>query len=181
MINRLSETIATRIKQINPEETASIEVMKFALVSIMQHVITLCLIFLIGAATGHVIDACIVNVSFILLRLFSGGFHLQSSALCILVSTLAVAPIPLVAEYVSPQLALILTIASFAIIAVFAPTNVKRTRIKPSQHPIYKLISLLIVSVNFIINSPLIATAFLVQAISTIQIKGGSQHGKAIS
>ena len=181
MINRLSETIAIKIKNANPEETASVAVMTFALVSILQHIITISLILLIGAATGHFIDACIVNVSFIVLRLFSGGFHFRSSALCILVSTVAMAPIPILAPYVTPRLALVLTIASFVIAVIYAPTNVKRTRIKPSQYPIYKLISLLIISVNFYVNSPYVAAAFFIQAISTIQINGGETNGKASS
>jgi len=171
MINRISETIAWKIKDANPEETASVEVMKFALVSLLHNTITFFFILTIGALTSHFVDACIVSASFMILRIFAGGTHFESSSLCIVASTVAMAPIPWIAEYVSTAFTLGFTLISFAITAIYAPTNTMKTRIKPAMYPIYKCIALLIVSTNFLIQSPLVAIAFLIQSTSIIHIK----------
>lgn len=171
MIERISESLAIRIKQANPEETASVEVMKFALVSLLNNTATFVLILLFGAVTGYFLQSCITIAAFMALRIFAGGQHFKSSTLCIVVSFISIAPIPIIAQFIPTTVTYILTLISLGIVAIIAPTNVKKTRIKPSQYPIYKTIALIIVASNFIFVSPLAAAAFFIQSVTSIYIR----------
>ena len=171
MISRLSESLAIRIKQANPDETASVEVLKFAITGLLNNSITTFCILLIGALTNHFWDICIVTIAYMLLRWFAGSYHFKSAKLCFIVSVVTISPIPILANYINDTATVILTLISLVVTAIYAPTNVKRTRIKPKHYPIYKAIALLIIGVNLIINSPLLAITFVFQTVSTIHIK----------
>lgn len=171
MIERISESLAIRIKQANEEETASVAVLKFALIGVINNSLTFILIFLIGAAFGKFKEAVLVAFSFTLLRLFAGGFHFKSAGLCIAFSVATLSAVPFLAVFLNEALVYTATAISFVLTAIYAPSNIKKTRIKPSWRPIYKLVSLLIIGTNFLIGSSLLALTFLFQAISTIDIK----------
>lgn len=174
MIERFSESVALRIKNINPEETASVAVMKFALIGLINNSLTFLLIFLIGALAGTFVESVIAAFSFMAVRLFAGGFHFSKPWLCIVVSTVSLSAVPLLAKYASASAVFWLTLTSFVITLLFAPSNIKKTRIKKTWHPIYKLIAAAMVGANFLIQSPVLALTFLIQAISTIDINGRS-------
>lgn len=171
MIERISESIAIRIKQANEEETASVAVLKFALIGVINNSLTFILIFLIGALYGKFIEAVIVAFSFTLVRLFAGGFHFKSAGLCIAVSVATLSVVPFLSDFLNEPLVYATTGISFVLTAIYAPSNIKKTRIKPAWRPLYKLVALLMIGANFVIGSSLLALTFLFQAISTIDIK----------
>jgi accessory gene regulator B len=176
VIERAAESLARRIHMANEEETASIPVLKFALVGLFNNGLTLLIILLAGYALGMFREAFVAFVSFMLLRVFAGGFHFRSAAACMAVSVLSIVAATWLSRYVGETGTIAVTAASLVPIALFAPSNIKKTRIKPSWRPYYKMAALLIVASNFIWQSPLLALVFLLQAISTIEIDGRNQH-----
>lgn len=171
MIEQAAERLAIRIHEANREETASVPVLKFALIGLFNNTLTFVLILLAGALLGMFPESLLAFFAFMGLRLFAGGAHFNSAYLCIAVSVATVTAAVFLSVYLNDTLTFASTAVSLLIIAWFAPSNIKKTRIKPSRRPLYKVVSVLIVAANFIIQSPLLALVFLAQAISTLDIQ----------
>jgi accessory gene regulator B len=172
VIERAAEALARRIHQANEEETASIPVMKFALVGLFNNTLTFLLIMAAGWLMDMLREACLAFAAFMFLRIFAGGFHFRSSRTCTVVSVASIVAVTILSPYITKTQTLIITGVSLLLVAAFAPSNIRKTRIKPSWRPWYKLASVLIVASNFLWQSPLLALVFFLQAISTFEIDG---------
>lgn len=170
MVERLALRIAEAIKKAEPEKTASVAVMKYALESILHTSITIGIIAIIGAITGKLGITMIGLGAFIFLRYFSGGLHLNKAIHCSIVSTILVSIAPHIP--LSEMGIYVVASISVIIILIFAPANIdEHARIPLKYHPFLKLISAAIVSVNFLFINSTLAMVFLIQAITTINIK----------
>lgn len=170
MIESISQSIARKIKGINPDETASVEVMSYSLGFLINFFSVIFLCMFVGWVDGLYLETATCLIAFGLLRTFSGGFHFKSLTLCVVFTTVVLSILPAIAQYVS-QLILINLISSVLVI-VFAPSGKKKSRLSPRLRMVLKCVSFLIVCSNFIIDSKVIALAFLVQSILLIR-KGG--------
>src|SRR5690625_721278 len=87
MIEKVSEMLAFRLKSINPEETASVEVMKFSLSVLINFAAIVFLSLFISAFLGTFTSTLTALVALATLRAVSGGFHLPVSEYCVAAST----------------------------------------------------------------------------------------------
>lgn len=170
MIETLALRIAESIKRAEPDKTASVAVMQYALIGILNNLVTLLFLVIIGILTGALAETIFGLTMFALLRFFSGGLHLRSAMHCSIFSTLAlsVAPhIPMTREWVIGA-----GIVTIVILAIFAPSNIQgHARIPEKYFPLLKIVSILIASTNFLMMSSAIAIVFLIQAITTIRFE----------
>ncbi len=170
MIESWAEKIAVSIKKSNEAETASVDVMKFALIGILDLGIAGALTLLIGFATGALYGTLLSLASFFVLRLFSGGYHFKTAEACILFSTAALAAVPHIP--VNSLWTVILTSVSCILVLLYAPSNIKgATRIPEKYHFYLKPISLVLVASNFLIVSGTLSLAFTLQSLSLIRTK----------
>jgi len=176
MLEALSSKLARSIKNANPEETASIEVLNYAINIVLNPLA----IFLLASAAGLLIgkfqEVLLFLVFFPMLKVFSGGRHLKSSSYCVLLTT-AVAVAVSFADF--PALwNHILTGISLLLVLLFAPFSTKKTTLIPEKYnPLLKIISALVVCSNFFIGSSVIGAAFFLQAVSLINFrKGGGEQ-----
>ncbi|MGG1313659.1 accessory gene regulator ArgB-like protein [Cohnella laeviribosi] len=167
MIETLAENLAIRIKRANREQTASVAVMKFALIIIINFCIPISASLLIGAVTGKVAETAIGIGFFILLRMISGGYHFASPIPCML-STAAVTAIPphlTFSELWTP----VLTAGAFILVALLAPANMKGYNTMPEKYyPLLKFISMLIVASNFLLQSQTVAIVLAIQGLTLL-------------
>ncbi|MDO3675585.1 accessory gene regulator ArgB-like protein [Paenibacillus ehimensis] len=171
MIKRPSRTIAVWLKNANPKETASIEVMEYAL-SILINISLIIIISLgIGHSTGKYGETALALFTFILLRFFSGGVHLQSSFGCITTTVVLCSTIPHL-PVLSKSEMLIFTFICILLLLFFAPQVDSETGLKPELKRLLKIISICIVSSNLVLWSSVIAFAFLIQCLTLIPLKG---------
>ena len=63
------------------------ELYEYAAYSFLFSLLPLCLVIIIGCAVNMVIEGILMVIPFMLIRKFSGGFHLNSSAVCFVSST----------------------------------------------------------------------------------------------
>ncbi len=170
MIEAIAARIAIGIKNSNPEKTASIEVMQYALIGLINNVLTLSLALTFEHITGNFVNTVLFSIAFIALRNFTGGFHLDSSLKCIIVSTCIVSFFPLLP--VPFGLMIILQIISILLILIYAPVSIEgNTRIPSKFYPYLKVIGVLLVSSNFIFMNPAISLGFFVQTLTLINFK----------
>jgi accessory gene regulator B len=100
---------------------------------------------------------------------------LKSGMKCVLFSTSAMTLISL--SSFNYKITFSMGIASLFLVGIFAPSNIKKQsrRIPEKDYPRLKLYSLIIVGSNLVIGSPAVASAFLIQSITLLHMKGGEK------
>lgn len=175
MIEAWAEKIALRIKKANQQDTVSVGIMKYALIIVINFAIPFVTAIAIGVATGKAADTLLCFLALVLLRTVSGGYHFESAALCMVITTAMVAAPPHLAVP-EPWLPYI-TGGSFILYGLLAPANIKgHTRISERYFPLMKLASLLLVSGNFILLSPTLTILIAVQALTLLIPNKGGEH-----
>jgi accessory gene regulator B len=171
MIESYAEKAAMSLKEINPEKTASVEVMKYGIIMAFNGLSVAFLALLGGWIGGHFEETLLTLAAFGLLRFASGGFHFESAGLCIVFSTLLMISIPYIP--VKENWILILTAVSFILTAIFAPSGIEgQTRIDEKYFPLLKVLSILIVGSNFFLLSTTLSKIFFIQSLLLVKIKG---------
>src|SRR5690554_6866811 len=99
MIDWMANRLAFSIKQANPENTSSIEIMKFSLILVLNTFLIIILSLIIGWASGKFMETVLTLLSFAILKFFSGGIHLKSSDNCVLWSTVGLTLLPHIPIY----------------------------------------------------------------------------------
>jgi accessory gene regulator B len=180
MIEQVALRIATSIGKRN-EGIVSVPVMKFAITIILDILSVISVVILLGLATNSLKEACLALFGFALLRFFSGGKHVKSSILCIIISVSLISiiiftPIPL-------NLIRTIQIISFVLVAFFSPAFIENhIRIKKDYIPFLKIVSIIIVSSNFYWDSSILTKCFFIQSLTLLEIrrKGGNKNEKII-
>ncbi|KHL95425.1 hypothetical protein QW71_11915 [Paenibacillus sp. IHB B 3415] len=171
MIELMADKMARGIKQRAPEHPATLAVLKHSLAILINTFSILVLTLVLGIVTEHLYETLAVLISFAALRMVSGGLHLRSGTWCVIVTTAMV----LLVSHVemTGSLTWKITALSFILAAAFAPTDIqKQSRIPQKYYPVLKVLSMILVSVNFFLGSPVVAASFLVQTLLLIPWKG---------
>lgn len=169
-MNILSYKLAAAIKQANPKETSSIEVMQYALNIILNTLLIVTVSLLIGWFSGSFTSTAITLISFAILRFFSGGRHLKTAAACNIFSITLCSSLPHISYLVQDHLWLI-NMSTLILILAFAPNPDVNAQISLHWYPWMKLVSGLMVAANFFISSPVLGLAFFAQSLTVISIK----------
>jgi accessory gene regulator B len=171
MVEYLSHFIAATLKNEDTHnKMRSYEVLVYGLKIIINTLSVICLTMLLGWAFGWFVDVVIAMLSFALLRSFSGGYHIKSSDLCVLVSSGSMLLITATYELVNVPIYIyyIVNIISLIVMVMFAPSNKTKIEKTPKKFFVYKVISSLMVITLFILHNDLIAITFFIQAITII-------------
>lgn len=169
MVEALAARLANSIKSANPENTASVPVLKYGLIILINFLTTFFLTLVIGIFLGKVQEVLLGLLVFMALRAVSGGYHFQSSMMC----TLATIATVVTAAYISLPVAVSIVVNALCCVLVllFAPSRIERQSNIPRKfYPYLKFVSLLMVAANFAIQSDLLTTIYLFQCISLIHL-----------
>ena len=90
MISLLAEKIAKYIKIHIPDHPASVNVLKHSISFILNVLFVVSLSLLVSVFTQKTFEAGIILISFAMLRQVSGGIHLKSGVLCVILTTLGI-------------------------------------------------------------------------------------------
>lgn len=153
-----------------PEHQATVAVLQYSISFILNILFIIGLSLGISLLTGQIMNAVIALIAFAALRQVSGGYHLKSGMMCIVVSTAGITLLSF-AEFNGTATILFNGIA-FILALFFAPSRIEaQTRIPKKYFPILKLISLAMIAIGFAAGSSVLASAFLVQALTLIRIR----------
>jgi accessory gene regulator B len=170
LIEVIADRIAVKLKKANPEETASIEVMRYALIGIFHNASTFAAALVVGALLGQFIETFTVAFCFLMFRFVSGGFHFRTPLACFVFSFITFVSIPFIP--IQSELIYVLNTISLLLSFIFAPSNIKdHIRISEKYFPLFKLISVFIIIVSFFIVNPIITLALFVQSVTLINYK----------
>lgn len=170
MIESLSLRLANHIKSVVPEHPASVAVMKHALAIGINMVLIVILTLTTAIMTGHMRETIVIMIVFAILRQMTGGYHLKSGVSCIVVSTVLLTALSFVTlDY---TLTMASTGASMLLILLLAPAGIERqSKIPKRFYPALKWSSFVLVGLNLIVASPLIAVAVLAQSVTLIIVR----------
>lgn len=168
MIEWLSNKTANKIKNTNPDNTSSIEVLVYGLKIIYNTSIIILLSTIYGLFIGNVYDIIVALVAFAVLRFFTGGHHVSSSDLCVLITVGLVIVISQVdLNYVSSWM---LNLFSLILIFAFSPYKVEpHIELFKKMVQYFKYIAFAIIVSNlFIFNSDVLTLVYFAQSLTLI-------------
>jgi len=90
VVERYANILANKIKQMNPEETAPKDVLIFGFTIIINLLITLIVLLVFSFLFGKVLEIFIIAFSFMIMRMLTGGPHLNHPLACSICSTLLI-------------------------------------------------------------------------------------------
>ncbi|WP_371318182.1 accessory gene regulator B family protein [Paenibacillus elgii] len=160
----LSASKITKTIHKNYPYAASEKVLIYSLSLLINTLTAVLATLLFCFFTGHLSEAIITIMTFLLLRYISGGFHLKSSVACCIFSTCLLIGLSHVNfEYL--KYGLILDIASIIIFLFKAPEGLENvSRINPKFYPLLKILSVLCVGTNLYLHYSLLSAIFIAQA-----------------
>ncbi|ASA20894.1 accessory gene regulator ArgB-like protein [Paenibacillus donghaensis] len=167
MIEKWSACTAQAIKRIVPHHPASEAVLKYALEGVYNALLIIVGTLLISAFTGRTAEAVTILISFALLRQISGGKHLKSGVGCVIFTTAAFTLL----SWIRPDMGLtqILNVISLLLVSKYAPSRIEQqSRIPRAYYPVLKIMAALLIGINFVVASPVIAVSFFAQALTLI-------------
>ncbi|WP_199617302.1 accessory gene regulator ArgB-like protein [Paenibacillus alkalitolerans] len=165
MIVAASQWLAHFIRKHN-QKAASTEVLVYGISVFLHSVATTFIILFFSLITAHLMQGFIAIASFVILRIFSGGAHLHSSWKCDVCSVVAILSIAHI-DYSFADYGWVTNGIALLLVAIFSPNNPNFTYKLVEKHSgKLKWISILIVAVNFMIQSSVVANAFLLQSLT---------------
>lgn len=171
MIDQLASRMAVAIKRSAADHPASVDVLTFSLIAILNGLSIVLLTMAVSLATGKPGEAAAALVGYALLRQMSGGIHLKSGDLCVVVSVLALTAMSFARFDDSAVIGL--TAAAAFLALIFSPSRIDgQTRIPRKYYPLLKVLSVLTVASNFLFMSSVLAVAFMVQCLTLIRGRG---------
>lgn len=101
-----------------------------------------CLAIIIGAIFGHVVDSVLMIIPFMLIRKFSGGFHIKSASICFVSSTLLISIFLFVIQVVDTKIEIIAfnlaVITSTVQIFICSPINNDARTLTEKEYVVFK-------------------------------------------
>lgn len=125
------------------------ELYEYAVFSFLFSLFPLCLVMIIGRALGMFVEGILMIVPFILIRKFSGGYHLNSSIVCFISSILLLsASITLISMILSTESYEIFSCAVvLAALQIFAcsPIDSKARELNEKEKTLFRKIARLMI------------------------------------
>ena len=154
----LGRKIAESIKRANPDETASIEVMSYALTNIIHSGTIIAGSLLISLPLGIFMETLVALFWFMWLRVLTGGFHYKSLHTCAIFSVTAVLLCPYIARV--PFLLLWIDYTSAALLLVFSPAQ-NKSKVPNGWLKVFSLLAIALNMIVFKSNSASVAIFFV--------------------
>ncbi|MCR8980943.1 accessory gene regulator ArgB-like protein [Brevibacillus laterosporus] len=165
MVEKVSKKLAILIYEANPQ--SSVSVLNYSISVTLNFLAIMIFSILTGYFLGRLSETMTALFSFVILRSFSGGYHLKSLDGCVVATVAIMAFIPYVPMIKLTTVAL--NVVSATLVMLLAPNNVfDEVKVSKEKYPLLKSISFIIVCTNFVFLSPIIALSFFVQSLLLI-------------
>ncbi|PZD95195.1 hypothetical protein DNH61_11590 [Paenibacillus sambharensis] len=152
LILQASDMISTKIKQANPEETSSVERMRALLALQFLNYGIIATVLVVGLITGKVVESALSCLCFVFLRNATGGFHFKNLDHCFLFSVFVIS----IGPHIQTENLAVIILTSSILVAIYSEKK--------------KALPVTLILGNLLIMSPVIALAFLMQALTLIKL-----------
>ncbi|MBG9796896.1 accessory gene regulator B family protein [Brevibacillus laterosporus] len=167
MIEKLSYFLAVKIYNANPDKKKeSVNVLSYSLSITINYLLVLFFSLLIGVFTSSFLDTIVALICFVVLRIFSKGYHAASLTTCFVLTTAIITVIPHIPlfDYIN-----VINILNVILVLFFAPNSSFEGELIPKRREfLLKGVSLILVLFNFFISSHIVALSFFAQSMLLI-------------
>ncbi len=158
-----------KAKAILPQDKETYE---YAVFCFLITFVPLALVMLIGGLLGIFFEAVFFVLPFMIMRKFSGGFHLKSNTACIIFSTFLISFFLLAVRYfIVVDISLILTFViatSFISLIIHSPIDSKERSLSDKEKSVFKKV---IIVMSFVIFA--IYLSFLLNGLMNVAVPIG--------
>lgn len=148
MISKASKHIVKWLLHTGAISIEDRELYEYAAYSFLFEFIPFILVSAIGVILGMFIEGMLMILPFILIRKFSGGFHLDSAAICLVLSTLLLFLLLIFAKYITTHnyiiLYSLLVVGFSAQIFILSPIDSAARKISSTQRIVFRKIARII-------------------------------------
>lgn len=153
MINKCADVIVNWLISCDVLEKADRELYRYAVYSFLFSLYPLLLAVLFGISMNCIMQAIVVIMPFMIIRKFSGGYHLKNSLLCLLVSCVLLFLCILLSFYVTCGWVLTaVTVAAAVSLICFSPIDHENRVLEPEERLRYKKITTGLVVCCLLVN-----------------------------
>ena len=142
MISKVSSRIVKWLLRAGAISENDRELYEYAAYSFLFSLIPLVLVMLLGGISGMLFEGVLMILPFMLLRKFSGGFHLQSSGVCFVSSTLHLSAFLFLIRFVADRQSSVLFsfLVSAAAIQIFlcSPIDNEARKLSEAERAVFK-------------------------------------------
>lgn len=173
MIGKISSRIVKWLLHAGAISENDRELYEYAVYSFLFSLLPLALVMLLGGVSGMLLEGVLMILPFMLIRKFCGGFHLQSSGVCFVSSTLLLSAfLFLIRLFIEKQSFILLScfVAAAAIqIFLCSPIDNEARRLSDNERAVFKKVAR-IMSVLFFA----VYTALMVLGLSRFAVPVGA-------
>lgn len=155
MIARVSKLIADWLLKENIVECNDCELLSYSIYSLIFGLLPVFIVLVLGIAYGMVYEGMLMIVPYILIRKFSGGYHLNSPEVCILCSSLLLATALALVRFIlhgsNTFVFTLATSASVITLCILSPIDSKARRLTERERIVFKNVSRIIATSIFLV------------------------------
>jgi len=153
MFDRVAEQIAGRIFAGNDFDDEKKEVVIYGLSQLLTGIFNLITILVIGIAYGMPIQAVIFTITYILLRIYAGGYHADTPVRCYVFSVVMIMLVLSGIKWIklSKLLYLMLSIVCSLFVFFLSPVDNVNKRLDDKEYMIYGRMARVIVTLELIL------------------------------
>lgn len=145
MIHYISAYTAKWLLKSGAVSENDVELYEYAVYSFLFGILPICLAAIIGVIFGRVVDGILMIFPFVLIRKFSGGFHLKSTVICFVSSTLLIAISLFIMQIIDKQndiifFSVVVIISSFQIF-ICSPIDNEARKLTKKEYAVFKKIA----------------------------------------
>lgn len=145
MIGKMSSRIVKWLLRAGAISENDRELYEYAAYSFLFSLLPLVLVMILGGISGMLVEGVLMIVPFMLIRKFSGGFHLQSSGVCFVSSTLLLSAFLFLIRLITEKQGCILLgclVAAAAIqIFICSPIDNEARRLSAKERTVFKKVA----------------------------------------
>lgn len=177
MIDSIAKKYANVIVKSLPDNGFEEDRIEYGIKFLLTNVTPILLVALYGFFTNEIADILLALSGFCLLRMVSGGYHIKTPEICIIVSLVMIYSLSQFGYLVSGYLVYI-NLMSLILVSALAPSNIRDQTLIPEEYDIHlRIISIVIVVLSMFINNEIITVSIFAQSLTLINSwRGGEEE-----
>lgn len=145
MIQELSSKVAKWLEQEGAISGKDNKLFSYAVYSFLFGLLPIFIVMILGLAFGMLQEGLLMITPFMLIRKFSGGYHLDSPKLCVILSiallTLAMGFIKLIDQNGYIQLLTVFVLLSVVCLCTFSPVENDARKLTDKERQLFRIIA----------------------------------------
>ena len=145
MIQELSSKVAKWLEQEGAISGKDNKLFSYAVYSFLFGLLPIFIVMILGLAFGMLQEGLLMITPFMLIRKFSGGYHLNSSKLCVILSiallALAMGFIKLIDQNGYIQLLTVFVLLSVVCLCTFSPVENDARKLTDKERQLFRIIA----------------------------------------